>query len=405
MARPGRVRFMLAVKTLIQTVGIASALVMVLFALSQAWLALNYMRSKLHPKDQAPNKEWQGPLPRMLLQLPVFNELYVIERLLAAVSKLDYPADLLTIQVLDDLTDETAGIAARMVADIKKQGVNINYIHRVDRTGYKAGALQSGLAVDDSEFVTIFDADFVPQPTFLKQVVGYFSDPKVGMVQTRWEHLNAEHSLLTKLLSFGIDAHFSIEQGGRQATHSFINFNGTAGMWRRKTIDEAGGWHNDCLTEDLDLSFRSQLLGWRFLFVENITTPSELPGEMSAVRTQQFRWTKGAAETARKNLSHLWASRFPLSTKLIGSFHMLNSFVFPVLLMLSLAAALLPLVFGEHTDVAFLPIAALLLVFTFSILFAYWTAQEGTSSRRRWDDIDPGARRVVHAHNKWTQSP
>ena len=171
MARSGRVQFMLAVKTLIQTVGIASALVMVLFALTQAWLALNYMRSKLHPKDQAPSKDWQGPLPRMLLQLPVFNELYVIERLLAAVSKLDYPVDLLTIQVLDDSTDETAEIAARMVADIKKQGVNINYIHRVDRTGYKAGALQAGLAVDDSEFVAIFDADFVPQPAFLKQVL------------------------------------------------------------------------------------------------------------------------------------------------------------------------------------------------------------------------------------------
>ena len=170
--------------------------------------------------------------------------------------------------------------------------------------------------VDDSEFVAIFDADFVPQPTFLKQVVGYFTDPKVGMVQTRWEHLNAEHSLLTKLLSFGIDAHFSVEQGGRQATHSFINFNGTAGMWRRKTIDEAGGWHNDCLTEDLDLSFRSQLLGWRFLFVENITTPSELPGEMSAIRTQQFRWTKGAAETGRKTLARLWASPFPIATKI-----------------------------------------------------------------------------------------
>ena len=374
MAPSGRVRFMLAVKTLVQTVGIASALIMVLFALSQAWLALNYMRSKLHPKDRVPNKEWQGPLPRILLQLPVFNEIYVIERLLAAVSKLDYPADLLTIQVLDDSTDETAGIAARMVTEIKKQGININYIHRVDRTGYKAGALQAGLAVDDSEFVAIFDADFVPQPTFLKQVVGYFTDPKIGMVQTRWEHINAEHSLLTKLLSFGIDAHFSIEQGGRQATHSFINFNGTAGMWRRKTIDEAGGWHNDCLTEDLDLSFRSQLLGWRFLFVEDITTPSELPGEMGAVRTQQFRWTKGAAQTAIKNLSHLWASRFPLSTRFIGSFHMLNSFVFPVLLILNVAAALLPLVFGEHTDVAFLPIAALLLVFTVSILFAYWTA-------------------------------
>jgi cellulose synthase/poly-beta-1,6-N-acetylglucosamine synthase-like glycosyltransferase len=347
---------------------------MVVFALSQAWLALNYKCSKLRAKDFVFDGEWQGPLPRILLQLPIYNEIYVIDRLVEAVSKLDYPANKLTIQLLDDSTDETSKIAAHAIAELKKKGIIIHHIQRMDRTGFKAGALQGGLAFDDSEFVVIFDADFIPQPAFLKQIIPYFNDPNIGMVQTRWEHLNAEYSLLTKLLSFGIDAHFSVEQGGRQATGSFINFNGTAGMWRRKTIDEAGGWHNDCLTEDLDLSFRAQFLGWRFLFIENITTPSELPAEMTAIRTQQFRWTKGAAETGKKNLSRLWKSTFPISTKMIGSFHMLNSLVFPNLLLLSLSLAVFPFVFGDQVSRAFLPINLLLLISAVSILFTYWTA-------------------------------
>jgi cellulose synthase/poly-beta-1,6-N-acetylglucosamine synthase-like glycosyltransferase len=363
------------VTTLIQIVAISSALVMVLFALSQAWLALNYKRSKHLAKNSAAQQNgWQGPLPRVLLQLPIFNEIYVVERLIDAVAKIDYPADLLTIQLLDDSTDETSQIAVAAIAELKNKGHRIHHVRREDRSGFKAGALQAGLALNNSEFVAIFDADFIPRPNFLKEILGYFNDPKIGMVQTRWEHLNAEYSLLTKLLSFGIDAHFSVEQGGRQATGSFINFNGTAGMWRRKAIDEAGGWHNDCLTEDLDLSFRTQLLGWRFLFVETITTPSELPIEMTAIRTQQFRWTKGAAETGKKNLALLWGSTFSLSTKIIGSFHMLNSFVFPNLLILSLSLATFPFIFGDRTAHEFLPINIFLLISASAILFTYWTA-------------------------------
>lgn len=363
-------------RTLIESAGIISALIIALFALSQAWLALNYRRSKLRMRDTPPRNKWQGPLPSILLQLPVYNERYVIERLLDAVAKLDYPAKLLTVQLLDDSTDETFQIAATMVSAWKKRGVRFHHIHRVDRIGYKAGALQAGLALDNSDFVAIFDADFIPQPDFLKQVIGYFGDATVGLVQTRWEHLNSEYSLLTKLLSFGIDAHFSVEQGGRQATRSFLNFNGTAGIWRRKTIDQAGGWHNDCLTEDLDLSFRAQLLGWRFLFIENIATPSELPAVMSAIRTQQFRWTKGAAETARKNLASLWGSNFPLTTKFVGSFHMLNSVVFPVLIFLGLSAAAFPFAFGSQAQIGYVPINALLVVASVSILFTYWTAHK-----------------------------
>jgi cellulose synthase/poly-beta-1,6-N-acetylglucosamine synthase-like glycosyltransferase len=359
---------------IVQIIAVASALLMLFFAMSQAWLALNYTRSKMAAGNLVSKPEWSGPLPRVLLQLPVYNEIYVIERLLEAVGKIDYPAELLTIQLLDDSTDGTTQIAAAAIEKLKQRGVKIVHVRRIDRSGFKAGALQAGLALNDSEFVAIFDADFIPRPSFLKQVLGYFGDPTVGMVQTRWEHLNADYSLLTKLLSFGIDAHFSVEQGGRQATGSFINFNGTAGVWRRKAIDDAGGWHNDCLTEDLDLSFRTQILGWRFLFIENISTPSELPAEMTAIRTQQFRWTKGAAETGRKNLSILWRSAFPLSTKIVGSFHMLNSLVFLNLVVLSLSLAALPFVFGVNTNRVFLPINILLLLFMAAILFTYWTA-------------------------------
>ncbi len=361
-------------KFLIETISLFSAAVVLLFALSQAWLAYYYMRSKSDKSAKGPEHDWQGPLPRVLLQLPIYNERYVVERLLLAVSKIDYPRELLTVQLLDDSTDETSEIATKLIAKLQKAGVKIDHIKRVDRSGYKAGALQAGLALNDSEFVTIFDADFVPDSNFVKEIIGYFNDPKIGMVQTRWAHLNEDYSLLTKLLSFAIDAHFSVEQGGRQAAHSFINFNGTAGMWRRKTIDEAGGWQDDCLTEDLDLSFRAQLKGWHFLFVEGIATPSELPAHMSAIRTQQFRWTKGAAETGRKTLNMLWSSDQPILTKIIGSFHMLNSFVFPFLLLLSGMAAIYPFIFGDGVEWAFLPVSVLMVVALAAIMFTYWTA-------------------------------
>lgn len=361
-------------KLLIEVVSLFSALIVVLFALSQAWLAYYYLRSKSGKAKPEIAHQWQGPLPRVLLQLPVYNERYVIERLLNAVAQLNYPKELLTIQLLDDSTDETSEIADRLIAKLALCGSTIKHIRRVDRSGYKAGALQAGLALDNSDFIAIFDADFVPKPEFINDIIGYFNNPKIGMVQTRWEHLNEEYSLLTKLLSFAIDAHFSVEQGGRQAAHSFINFNGTAGMWRRKTIDEAGGWQDDCLTEDLDLSFRAQLIGWQFLFVENIATPSELPAHMSAIRTQQFRWTKGAAETGRKTMNMLWSSQQPLTTKIIGTFHMLNSFVFPFLLLLSFMSVIYPFVYGSDVELAFMPVSILMLVALLAIMFTYWTA-------------------------------
>jgi cellulose synthase/poly-beta-1,6-N-acetylglucosamine synthase-like glycosyltransferase len=361
-------------KLLIELISLFSAFIVLLFAISQAWLALYYKKSKTDKNAAEPVHVWSGPLPRVLLQLPIFNEINVVERLLEAVAHLNYPRELLTVQLLDDSTDETVAFASPLVANLKKQGINISHITRENRAGYKAGALQAGLDIDDSEFVAIFDADFVPNPNFIQDIIGYFADPAIGMVQTRWEHLNEEQSLLTKLLAFAIDAHFSVEQGGRQAAHSFINFNGTAGMWRRKTIDEAGGWQSDCLTEDLDLSFRAQLKGWHFLFVEGITTPSELPAHMGAIRTQQFRWTKGAAETGRKTLSLLWNSSQSIGIKLIGSFHMLNSFVFPFLLLLSVMAIPFPFVYGDDVQKAFLPVSILMTIAFLAILYTYWVA-------------------------------
>ena len=217
-----------------------------------------------------------------------------------AVSKLDYPKTKLEIQILDDSTDETSQIILKKIESIRPLGLNIKFIHREDRRGYKAGALGHGLKLADGEFIAIFDADFLPEPDFLKNTIKHFSDPEVGVVQTRWTHLNSEYSLLTKLQAFALDAHFSIEQSARNSVGGFMNFNGTGGMWRRKCIESSGGWAFDTLTEDLDLSYRAQLKGWKFKYLQDITTPAELPVVMQAIKSQQFRWSKGAAETARK---------------------------------------------------------------------------------------------------------
>jgi cellulose synthase/poly-beta-1,6-N-acetylglucosamine synthase-like glycosyltransferase len=356
--------------------GFSSALAILVFALAQAWLAFQYWRTKniAAHATEAP-APWKGDYPSVLVQLPIYNEQYVVERLLQCVAKIDYPHDKLAIQLLDDSTDETTAIAAQVIAQLRQQGLNIVHVRRPVRHGFKAGALEYGLSLNNSEYIAIFDADFLPRPDFIKQVIAYFADPKVGMVQTRWEHLNADYSLITRMMAFAIDTHFSVEHGGRQASDSFINFNGTGGMWRRRTIEDAGGWKSDTLTEDLDLSFRSQIRGWKFIFAETITTPSELPVQMSAVRSQQFRWTKGAAETGRKTLSELWHSSKGLMTKVVGSFHMLNSFIFIFMLLFGLSAAVLPFVgivgFGGVSIALNIMIGVAML----ATIFTYWTAQ------------------------------
>ena len=364
------------ISVIVELAGFLSVAAILLFSLGQTWLAVQYWQSKRGEGaiKQAP-PPWAGTLPTVLLQLPIYDEKYVVERLLRNVALIDYPADKLSIQLLDDSSDETTTIAARVIADLKRQGFNIEHVRRPVRNGFKAGALDYGLKMNDAEFVAIFDADFMPRPDFVKGVLAYFVDKSVGMVQTRWEHLNADYSIITRMMAFAIDNHFSVEHGGRQASDSFINFNGTGGMWRRKTIDDAGGWRSDTLTEDLDLSFRSQIKGWKFLFTEIITTPSELPVQMSAVRSQQFRWTKGAAETGRKTLSILWNSDARFLTKLVGSFHMLNSSIFLFLAVFAFSIALLPFLPSSHFMTLALTMNVMMLVAVLANLFTYWTSQ------------------------------
>jgi len=270
-------------------------------------------------------------LPRITVQLPIFNELYVIERLLDSVSKLDYPRDLLEVQVLDDSTDETRDISARIVGELKSRGFDISHIHRTDRTGFKAGALENGLQTAKGEYILILDADFVPTPDVLHRTVHYFSDPKVGMIQTRWGHLNRTYSLLTRVQAMFLDGHLLLEQTGRNRSGRFINFNGTAGIWRKSCIVEAGGWQHDTLTEDLDLSYRAQIKGWNFIFLPDLVTPAELPVDMNGFKSQQHRWTKGSIQTCKKLLPSVWRAELPLKVKIEATVHLTSNYAFLLL--------------------------------------------------------------------------
>ncbi len=298
-----------------------------LYSVMQLSLVINYIRKKKEkPTRPTINEE---NLPFVTIQLPLYNELYVVERLIDAVVKFDYPKDKFEIQILDDSTDETVDIVAKEVAKYAQQGFNIYQHQRKNRIGFKAGALAEGLKIAKGEFIAIFDADFLPKSAFIKKTIPYFEDEKIGVVQTKWEHINQEYSLLTRLQAFGLDAHFTVEQTGRNFGHHFINFNGTAGIWRKSCIIDAGGWQSDTLTEDLDLSYRAQLKGWQFKYLEEVGSPAELPAAMTALKTQQFRWTKGAAECMRKNLLKVLKNKdISFKTKLHALFHLMNSSVF-----------------------------------------------------------------------------
>lgn len=310
------------------------------------------------------------------IQLPLYNELYVAERLIKATCEIEYPKDKLEIQVLDDSTDETTEIVANIVKQKQAEGYDIKHIRRGTREGFKAGALKYGLERAKGEFIAIFDADFIPHKDFLKKTLSFFTDEKVGLVQTRWEHLNGDYSILTKAQALALDGHFVIEQTVRNKAGFFINFNGTGGIWRKTCIEDAGNWHADTLTEDLDLSYRAQLKGWRFVFLKDFTSPAELPSEINALKSQQFRWTKGAVETAKKILPLVWKSDIPLRVKLQSTFHLTNNLVFPFIL---LAAILnVPLIFiknsGSH-EAYFALMSIFVLAFISSFLF-YMYAQK-----------------------------
>jgi cellulose synthase/poly-beta-1,6-N-acetylglucosamine synthase-like glycosyltransferase len=278
-------------------------------------------------------------LPPVTIQLPIYNEMYVADRLIDAVCQIDYPGELLEIQVLDDSTDETRAVAEQAVRRHAARGVDIVYIHRTDRTGYKAGALEAGLQVAKGEFIAIFDADFMPTADFLRRTVHFFTDPKIAMVQARWGHINQQYSLLTKIQAILLDGHFVLEHGGRNRAGMFFNFNGTAGIWRRKAITDAGGWQHDTLTEDLDLSYRAQLRGWRFVFLPDLVAPAEVPVEMNAFKSQQHRWAKGSIQTCRKLLPRILRSNAPFGVKAEAFFHLTANFNYPLMCVLSVLMA------------------------------------------------------------------
>jgi cellulose synthase/poly-beta-1,6-N-acetylglucosamine synthase-like glycosyltransferase len=315
--------------------------------------------------------------PIVTIQLPLYNELYVVERLINKVCEIDYPKEKMEIQVLDDSTDETSLISVRLVEQKKNEGFDITLIRRANRYGFKAGALKEGLKTAKGEYIAIFDADFIPHKDFLKKTIPFFSDEKVGMVQTRWEHLNGDYSLLTKAQALALDGHFVIEQSVRNKAGFFINFNGTGGIWRKNCIEDAGNWHDDTLTEDLDLSYRAQLNGWRFVFLKDFTSPAELPSEINALKNQQFRWTKGAIETAKKILPLVWKSKVPLRIKLQATFHLTNNLVFPFILLSAILNV--PLIFiknsGSH-EVYFAILSLFVLAFISSFIFYLYSQKD-----------------------------
>jgi cellulose synthase/poly-beta-1,6-N-acetylglucosamine synthase-like glycosyltransferase len=275
-------------------------------------------------------------LPVVTVQLPLYNEVYVVERLIESVVALDYPKGLLEIQILDDSTDDTRDVARNVAARYRNQGYDVVYVPRDHRLGFKAGALQAGLAGARGDFLLIFDADFVPRPEMLRECLPHFSDPTVGMVQARWEHLNRDFSLLTKIQSIFLDGHFVIEHTARNRSGRFFNFNGTAGIWRRACLEEAGGWQSDTLTEDLDISYRAQLAGWRFVYLKDLAVPAELPVDMNGFKSQQHRWTKGSIQTGRKLLPAILRSPFPWKVKVEAMFHLTNNFSYLLVVLLAL---------------------------------------------------------------------
>jgi cellulose synthase/poly-beta-1,6-N-acetylglucosamine synthase-like glycosyltransferase len=337
-----------------------------LFSISQLLLTFNYWFKKKNTlSDLISNNYNERNLPFVSIQLPVFNEKYVVERLIDNMVKINYPKDKLQIQILDDSTDETSLLAQQKVDFYKIQGFDIQLIRRTDRTGYKAGALKNGLDFAKGEFIAIFDADFMVKPDFLLHLIPIFSDPKVGVVQSRWGHLNENYSFITRLQAFALDAHFTVEQVGRNAGNHFINFNGTAGIWRKNCILDAGNWQADTLTEDLDLSYRAQMKGWKFRYFEGLESPAELPVTMNDLKAQQGRWTKGAAETARKHLVNIWKSDTSILTKIIGSMHLLNSAIFIAFMISSLVSV--PVLVSKTDFSQNEPLFRLASVFIFSL--------------------------------------
>jgi cellulose synthase/poly-beta-1,6-N-acetylglucosamine synthase-like glycosyltransferase len=365
----------LALAYLIIVIYSISLLLIFFYSLAQLNLLVNYLSQK-QQNQTAPKFNLMDPMeiPIVTIQLPVYNEEYVMDRLLENIAKIEYPKSKLEIQVLDDSTDDTVINTEASIRKLQEAGLDIQHIRRTDRSGFKAGALKEGLTIAKGEFIAIFDADFLPAPDWLKKTVIYFKDEEIGVVQTRWGHLNRNYSTLTKIQAFALDAHFTLEQVGRNSKGHFINFNGTAGIWRKQCILDAGNWEGDTLTEDLDLSYRAQLKNWKFKYLEDVETPAELPVVISAARSQQFRWNKGGAENFRKTVwSVINAKNIPFRTKFHGVMHLLNSSMFLCVFLVALLS--IPSLYIKNTYGHLDWVFSLLSLFTIStiILFVcYW---------------------------------
>lgn len=361
--------------TLIIIVYTIALLLIFMYALAQLNLLFNYLASKRKSNhSQVFDFSHAEEIPFVTIQLPVYNEMYVMERLLDNIALLDYPKDKLEIQVLDDSTDETLQTTSEHIEKIKKTGLDIKHITRVDRTGFKAGALKEGLKIAKGEFIAIFDSDFLPEKDWLKRTIPFFKDENIGVVQTRWGHINRNYSILTKIQAFALDAHFTLEQVGRNSKGHFINFNGTAGVWRKKCIIDAGNWEGDTLTEDLDLSYRAQLKNWKFKYLEDVETPAELPVVISAARSQQFRWNKGGAENFKKMLWRVLKSEnISAKTKVHGILHLLNSTMF--LNVLIVAVLSIPMLYIKNEYAHLKPyfyVMSFFVISTIIFFVCYW---------------------------------
>jgi cellulose synthase/poly-beta-1,6-N-acetylglucosamine synthase-like glycosyltransferase len=352
-----------------------------LYSLNHAALALVFWRRRQRPR---------GDLPALIdpvvtIQLPLFNELYVAERVIRSACEVDYPRELLEIQVLDDSTDETLDLTRRLVRDYQARGVPIVHLHRDNRNGFKSGALAYGFERARGEFLAIFDADFVVPRDFLRRTLPHFADPTIGIVQTRWAYFNDNFSELTRATALALDGHFVVEQSARCWAGWFLNFNGTAGILRARAIAEAGGWQSDTITEDLDLSYRAQLAGWRAKYLPDVVCPSEIPADMHSLKAQQFRWTKGSQETARKILPRLWRAPLPASVKIEGTLHLLSSLAYPLLIVLTVLSPFVILAAGvDHLKIIW-PISLYYLMAFSGTFFCYYTAARvlGGSWRQR----------------------
>jgi len=354
----------------------STALILIfMYALAQLNLLFNYLSAKRSDKtDMKFDLSDPNQVPFVTVQLPVYNELYVMERLLNNIVKLDYPNHKLEIQVLDDSTDESVESTAKQIKLLQEKGFDIQHIRRENRNGFKAGALKEGLAIAKGEFIAIFDADFLPKSDWLKRTIPYFKNDKIGVVQTRWGHINREYSILTKVQAFALDAHFTLEQVGRNIKGHFINFNGTAGIWRKTCIIDAGNWEGDTLTEDLDLSYRAQLKNWEFKYLEDVETPAELPVVISAARSQQFRWNKGGAENFRKMIGRVFSSKnLSLKTKIHGMLHLLNSTMFLNVLIVGILSIPMLYIKNEYAHLkVYFYVMSFFVISTLIFFVCYW---------------------------------